>query len=927
MLRAVAWSCFFLSGAAGLVYEVCWIRRASLVFGSTLYAVSTVLAVFFLGLAAGSEAFGRLSERIARPLRVYALLEVGLAALALLTLPAFGLADALYGAAYRSFAGQGPMQWLVRVALVSLVVLPPAFLMGGTLPLICRQFVVARSRIASPVGLLYALNTMGAAVGCAAAGFVLLPALGMQRTILVGVVLNLVAAAGVGLISIAREAAARSAALHTSPARRDEKPVLVLAFLAGFIALGNEVLWTRYLGLLVRNTVHTYTLTLSIVLVGIVLGSLVASRFYDRAKRRGALLGVLQVVTGLSVLVLMMLPPDVWRGIEHELLVYALLLMPPAIFGGAAFPLMVRMVVDDPAHAGRGVGRITASNTLGGILGALAVGFVALPALGLQRSVIAATGLSLATGFGAWWFLEEPGRRRSWTPVMGGILVLWLVIPRALGTRIPADFLAERGVLVDFREGLQSNLAVIRARSGLVLEIDRWWQGRDKKTHQIMAAHLPMLFHPRPRRVLVVGAGVGQTASRMTLYDLERLDCVDIEPVVFDLIRSHFETAWLNDPRTRVIRDDGRNFLMHTDARYDVIGLEVGQIFRPGVASFYTADFYRRARERLEPGGILSQFVPLPFLPVPELRSVIRTFLEVFPRSTLWYNTSELLLIGRNGGPRAIDLARLRSMLADTVLRADLDYSHWGGREYRLSRPSVLFASFLCGPGGLAALARGAPILTDDRPVLDHATVGVDERVPTELGSLAWLRKHLEPIQSQLSSPLEPDTLAAIATIREKNLADIAASATLRRVDLEGGDIGSAFAFVSAALKQNPESAEAHRLMGEALALQGRYDEARESYQRAAAMRPDDPLPHLGLAFAFQRQGRAAEAILQYQEVLALDPAEAEAHNGLGAALGGQGDHDAAAWHFEQAVRLRPGDAEARRNLEMARAAQSSKPR
>ena len=204
------------------------------------------------------------------------------------------------------------------------------------------------------------------------------------------------------------------------------------------------------------------------------------------------------------------------------------------------------------------------------------------------------------------------------------------------------------GQLVDFHEGVGSNLAVLRDKSLLTLEIDRLWQGENRKNQQVMAAHIPMLFHPNPRSVLVVGVGTGQTASRFLMYDIARLECVDIEPTIFEFIRGHFDSEWMDDGRVALIPEDGRNYLQHSDVKHDVISLEVGQIFRPGVAFFYTTDFYRRARERLNPGGILAQFVPSLFFTTEQFRSVLRTFLDIFPQSALWFNSSEFLLIGIN---------------------------------------------------------------------------------------------------------------------------------------------------------------------------------------------------------------------------------------------------------------------------------------
>ncbi|MGH2571553.1 MAG: fused MFS/spermidine synthase, partial [bacterium] len=313
MRVAIAIACFFLSGVAALVYEVCWIRKATLVFGSTTHALSTVLAVYFLGLALGSWGFGRISRRTTRPLRLYAALEIGVGVLALASPWLFARAEELYGHAYRATSDDfGPL-FAVRFALVALVLLPPTVLLGGTFPLFVRQVVTQRGRIAAPVGLLYAVNTMGAAAGCALAGFLLIPGIGVQRTLGVGAALSVLAGAAVASLGLSRP---RDPAPdeRTAPARA-EIVLSALFFVTGFVALASQVLWTRYLTLLVRTTVVTYTITLTVVLAGIVVGSLVAAPLFDRAGRRALAFGGLQVSTGLALLAVMLLPPAAWQRV------------------------------------------------------------------------------------------------------------------------------------------------------------------------------------------------------------------------------------------------------------------------------------------------------------------------------------------------------------------------------------------------------------------------------------------------------------------------------------------------------------------------------------------------------------------------------------------------------------------------------------
>jgi len=863
-------------------------RKASLIFGSTTFAVSTVLAVFFLGLAGGSYLFGRIAQATTRPLRLYALIEFALGVLALMSPYAFDLAANLYGGLYRTFADHTVFLFGSRFILVSLVVLPPTILMGGTLPLFCRQYVTNDSKIASSVGVLYGVNTLGAALGCVVAGLVLLPTVGLRLTMWIGAALNIFCGIAVASLRTIEAPSTATPCLEAQRSTGSRVSIALLFFSVGFVALGGEVLWTRYLGLLIHNTVYTYTLTLAVVLVGIVLGSILASRFSDKSTTRARHFGTLQVLTGLAVLTLMTLPKNVWKGFEGELGLYFLLLLPAAILSGASFPLAVRMVVGDTSTVSIGTGRMAAINTLGGILGALVVGFLCLPAFGLKTSLLFITGVSLVTGFAAWmWLDRNPSLLFRGAAIVISLLI-WIGIPFAAGTRIPADFLGERRQLVDFHEGVGSNLAVLRDKGLLTLEIDRLWQGENRKNQQVMAAHIPMLFHPNPRSVLVVGVGTGQTASRFLMYDIARLECVDIEPTIFEFIREHFDSEWMDDGRVALIPEDGRNYLQHSDVKHDVISLEVGQIFRPGVAFFYTTDFYRRARERLNPGGILTQFVPSLFFTTDQFRSVLRTFLDTFPQSALWFNSSEFLLIGINDERLKLHSAALERLSTNNRVHQDLSYGYWDGVQNWLNRPPVLLAGHLIGPRGLDDLAGNARLYRDDLPVLDYATRHVHKTEQNEIPLLNELRKHFEPVTDLVDFDLSPDTVSHIEKTREKNIGGLTASALVRQAKAlnPSKDHKRVVQLLSRAVRANRENFDANRMLGDALMFQGKYEEAIQHYERALRLRPN----------------------------------HAETHNNLGFALGQRGNFIGALRHFNEAVRLRPNYTDAKRNLAHIRA-------
>ncbi len=922
--NAVALGALFGSGSAALMYELCWIRKASLVFGSTTFALSTVIAVFFLGLALGSYVFGKWAHRIERPLLWFAILEAALGLFALATPWIFHIADVLYGVVYRAAPERPWILGIARTGLVGSVILPATTIMGATLPLFCRRYAGGVVSMTRGVGFLYGLNTLGAAVGAAAAGFVLLPSIGLERTLQFAAGISLCFGLTVAFLPMARMAAGGVRAVAkpetTVPAEGGRGFSLLLYFGVGFVGLGLQVVWYRFLSLVIRDTVIAYTMVLTTVLAGIVIGSWVAAALAAREGRVARVFGAIQICFSLTVIGLMSLPAETWRSVGGDLWICALLLLVPSVLGGASFPLAARLAVVRESAAALGAGLATAANTLGGVLGILLLGFLVIPYWGLQGAIVFATGFSLLIGAAAWLWLDL-GVKRSGRYVVPAVAAsLWTVVALFGPVRVPADFLVEgEDVLLDYREGFGANLAAVRYGDAVHLEIDRWWQGEDRKNHQAAAAHIPALLHPDPTSVLVVGTG--QTASRFLMHDIERLHCVDIEPLMFDFVRRNFESAWMDDPRTALIVEDGRTYLRHARASFDIISLELGQVFRPGVAYFYTREAYESARRRLAPGGLLVQFVPLPFFDTERFRSVVGTFLEVFPQSVLWYNTSEVLLIGPNAGafPWRTDLSP-EPPWSETVVE-DLDLVYWGGPADALNRPEVFLGGFLAGPEELTRFAGSGRRLRDDLPVLDYATAGRHALEGNEIRIAERLRGHLTPLAEVVEGEWDPGFVEAVTRIQERNLADIAASALLRQAEALSaqGRPAAAGALLAEALEWNPGNLEANIRFGENLRRSGRRDGALVYFRRAAEIHPADVRALSGLAIMLHQTGHPEEAVPHYRRALELNPDDAELHNNLGAALAEGGEMEIAAEHFAKAVRLRPDHAEAVRNLRMAR--------
>ena len=829
--------CFFASGFAGLSYEICWIRKASVIFGSTTFAVSTVTAVFFGGLAIGSYLFGQFSRNLGRPLMAYAFLEVCLGVIALLNPEIFVWSENAYRHFYPVLIDSVALLLLARLILVTLVLLPPTILMGATLPLFCSYYVNNKDKISLTVSLLYGLNTLGAALGSAVTGFKLIPTIGVNKTIWLAGAMNIC----IGLIAYRHQILTASTNTLTKDdfsdktestvkLDRDGRIVYALFFLSGCVALGTEVLWVRYLSLLINNTVYTYTLILTITLTGIVLGSVLISHIGDRTRLRALLFGLVHILNSLIVLSLMVLPADVWQKVissvnspRRTIWIITLLLLVPSVLSGISFPLAIRMAVDRPSLVGSRVGSMYALNTLGGIVGSLIVGFLFLPHMGLQITLLLNTALGLLIGGCALLFLERSVsfRAKSVLVILGSSC--WVSIPIVTGTHLPIDFLHDNTKrLIDYREGLEVNLAVNKFTDNneMVLEINRLWQGSNLKNHQIMAAHVPMMFHENPKSVLVVGVGVGKTVGSFLYYDLTKLDCVDIEPSLFDIVRKNFASSWMDDTRVRLITEDGRNYINNTGTKYDIISVEVGQTFRPGISSFYTVDFYQHARSRLDNNGIICQFIPIDLINVDVFRSMVNSFLQVFPNSVLWYNKNELLLLGSPSGPLSLTTARLKLLETDKAINSDLMYNYFGGPGFYLNRKEIFLAGFLCGPQGLAKLAAEAPVYRDDLPKLEYYIFNEHDTADKIINLITL---NMDSVTTILHERIDGSNLSWIHQVQELNLKELIASNFINFGTSQ--DERNNIQNLQYAVNLNPYNVLNRFLLVQALHAQGQYDQ------------------------------------------------------------------------------------------------------
>jgi spermidine synthase len=749
---------FLASGAAGLVYEVVWIRLLSLTFSVTVYALTTVLCAFMAGLALGAALAARVADRLRNPLRAYGVVELALGVVALGTAALLPRLPPAWVWLQHALGGAGPGFAAGRFLFAAAVLLVPCTLMGTTLPLLGRAAIDADAGVGRGAAALYAANTLGAVLGCLAAGFVLVPAWGLAATNGAAVMASV--GVGVTAISLARPRPAAVAAMATPRMPRSVLLVCLAFAVSGFTALGYEVLWTRALEPFTHNSTYAYSAMLAVFLAGLAAGSAAVGRVAGRVRRPILALAAVEVAIGAGAVAALRLyahyetlVPRVaasMGGLGSWPRVVALIfaeagavLLPMTFLFGATFPLVARAVVERAEVLGARLGVAYAANTLGAIAGAVVVGFGLLPALGMRGSFVALAATNLLLG--AALALGAAGRAGAPLAVVAaaGAAALTLVLPRDL---FEAGFAKRFGPLLLYREEVTDTVMVTQdARGERMIRFGdgRGTAGTMTVREDRMYAHIPLLLHPDPRRVLSICFGVGNSLSAVLQHPIERVDAVELSPGV--VAAAPFFATTNRDPladaRVRLTIADGRNFLLGTPERFDVIRLDPPELHTAGVVNLYTREFYELARAHLRPGGIFSIWVNIVMTPEPDLRLLVRTVADVFPHVSIWHGPLRYSwVVNGSVEPHDPDLPLLLGRVAAPAVAADL-------ASIGVPDAYAFLAHFVRADDEARAFADGGPLVTDDHTRLDFS-------VPRSLDSFfgfanantdAWITDQIRP--------------------------------------------------------------------------------------------------------------------------------------------------------------------------------------
>ena len=757
--RGVVFALFYVSGIAGLIYQVLWLRRLSLIFGVTVYAASTVLAAFMAGLAIGSALSSRVLRRGISPLTAFGVAEVLVGVTGLISPLLLDAASFLYDALHQVSPDSLGVLTVARLVCSFAILAVPTAMMGITLPLLSAAVSAPGAANGTGISLLYAINTLGAMTGTLLSGLILIPAIGIQRSFLLAAALNVI----VGVVAMWMGKAPlvhppkgghheiSGEAVVSGFRRIGEWPLWIVVIVSGFASLGLEIVWFRLMLQFVIATTAAFTAMLATVLGGIAAGGLMAAAILRTPRDHARILGVVQALTGVaavgSMTFLLWTVEQGWRtmGLRQAVVIA---ILPPALFMGIGFPLALgiagrRSDEDRQEDVARRVGVMYSLNVAGAIAGSLGAGFLLLPRIGSVNALIALAAMFVASGL---WLLSTgrgslPGsdvrssQQRGYTRwlLAAAIAIAFVVIARQLPDPFKVAIDRRYGnQLLEFwrHEGPQTAVSVRASQFQHVLYLDGLHQANDQpamvRLHRAIG-HLPMVLHGDPKDVLVVGMGGGATPGAVSQYPNARVEVVELAEGVRQAAPffKHVNYDLLTQPTVTVRIDDGRNFLALTDRRFDVITADIIQPGHAGAGHVYSREYFSLVRNALNDDGVVLQWIG--HRPRAEYTLIMRTFLEVFPDATLWYDANFMVGTRR---PLSLDRGALDRLRENPQTRDALD-------AVGLNSWEALRSWYTTGPAEMRAFVGDGPILTDDRPLVEyHWLPRPEEEPPLDLSSL-----------------------------------------------------------------------------------------------------------------------------------------------------------------------------------------------
>ncbi len=755
---------FVVSGATGLIDQLCFSKYLTYIVGSTAYAVSAVLAAFMTGLALGAHLAGGRASRVTRPLFAYGALELVVAVFVALTPFGFELSTPLYASLARSapdsLALLSGLRWLLALVLVVV----PTTAMGATLPLLTRALDDVRATGSDQatrerrLGALYAANTLGGACGALVAAYLVLPWLGVRGTLLGSALLS----AGIGVVAMVLGRALRVAppeAVEVAPERDSgtreasrEEPrgreaflLGVLAFASGCLVFAAEVVFTHLLALIIGNSAYAFGLILAIFLLCLFFGAArspaARKRFGDSALPLGlvvsgfALIATLPLWDKLPFLFMNtgeVITSFAAREATRAVAAFLILCLPTALMG-FTFPLLLQRIAAVP-QAERWVGRLTAINTIGAVAGSLLTGYVVLPALGSERSLVAIAALFVAAGMAVvhW---ARPREKRTIVAFAGAAVAITALSPRwnlprlTSGTNVYFEGWSEPDALLFLREDVHGGVTTVTRdkESVLTLYTNGKFQGNTgwEMNAQRFFAHYPSIFVNRFEHACVIGLGTGTTLGTLSAYPWKKIQVVEISPSIVAAAREFFHKGNLgaiDDPRVTLTHGDGRNYLLVHEQKYDLISMELSSIWFAGASNLYSREYYELVRSRLEPGGVFQQWVQLHHVFRRDFATIVNTLRHTFKHVALFYGGGQGILVASDS-PLLASQSRVHELERHPQMKEIIPR----GRPLLELLDDILVVDegldrYLADSAKLAGISQNDMLSTDHNAYLEYAT-------------------------------------------------------------------------------------------------------------------------------------------------------------------------------------------------------------
>lgn len=780
---------FGVFGFTALIFQVVFARNLVLLFGLTAPAIATVLAVYFSGLAIGGLVSGKISDKFseAKNLKLYSLLFITTAVYGFLFPLIFKALNFLILAVNNFYPLNFSGFNFFAFAFSFLFLIFPAIVIGAGFPLINKILISRQEEVGRKISFVYFIETFGSVLGAAFAGFWLIPVFGNNATIFIASGLSVVVG---GLLFVAFRKKNQGTITNKQPITNNQiinnqklqNPIFLYAlFITGFLALALEVFYTKTLILFIGSSTYAFSLILITFLLGIALGSWTLSFFADHIKRGYAYFGIFLGLIGFWLFLTLQffekLPFWFLRALASydsfefgaillsQSLIIFLTIFPATFLMGIVFPLGIKLAGPNISNLGNGLGKLYFANTFGGVLGSLVAGFWLLPTIGYTRAL----ALILAIYFilGAIFLFKE--KELGWLIKSSTFLFFvfftllavfaspWAKKNLTIGPYMYAPLYIGYGIdvvretiesdeILFYKEGL-SNVAVMKRGPTTLLKVNGKVDasnGTDDLETEILLAVLPMIFHPDPENVLVIGLGSGITLGSFVQFDsASAIDMVEIDPAIIEAAgyfnKSNHDA--LNDSRVNLILADGRNHLLLTDKKYDVISAQPSNIWVSGHANLFTKEFYDLARSRLKENGLMLQWIHAYSLTPEDVRVIYKTFQEVFPQVYLFNssNSGDLMMIGSLQKDVSImDFNSLSEKMSDPKIAAELS-------RVQILNPEQ-FLSYLVAEGGrLRNFTAKAKVNTDNKNFLEFsAPKSINKQTVAEaLQDIDFLRSEL----------------------------------------------------------------------------------------------------------------------------------------------------------------------------------------